>query len=210
MLHVIATEEEARGNCTQLDGASLLTVDSPEEQLFLNKFLLKFSHVSTNVWLGLKFEGGAYRWADGKGRNHTNWSIFADLEKHQESLKCVQMTLIENKFLGKWIQKVCEMKALIVCQREHVVTRHVLELEVKRLEQLLGKREALVRRQKSVITRLVKNQSLSEDLKKEIQELDEEVEEWKDRESSQSEMSMIHPLLWLLFTFDSTEEEKRR
>lgn len=82
VLEVVATEQESRDLCySQDDHATLLMIDSLEEQNFLNTFLVKYNRISANVWLGLKYENSSYHWSDGQQRNVTNWSVYAQPDK---------------------------------------------------------------------------------------------------------------------------------
>lgn len=97
-------------------------------------------------------------------------------------MRCVQMTLIENKFLGKWIQKLCQNKALVVCQRKPMISKGLLFNEIKRLEELLDKRLSLIRKQKEFITKLI-NHTKSEELEEEFRTLDRDIGELEEDKS---------------------------
>lgn len=114
VLNTKGTEAEAKAKCSQLDNSTLITIDSEDEQNYLNEHLKSFRNVSDNVWIGLEYVSNSFEWMDGTDYKYQNWGENAIINGNN---KCAQMSLTESE-LGKWTDDDCSRKHLIVCQKK--------------------------------------------------------------------------------------------
>ena len=106
-----STEDEAIAYCKQLDQKStLVTINSKEEQEFLNNALNIYTNISENAWIGLKYNGESYQWLDGSDTNYTNWS---DEAVKTGDEPCV-LRSIKGEAVGKWLDESCERQEIKV------------------------------------------------------------------------------------------------
>ena len=129
-----ATEEEALRNCTKLEKtSSLISIHSQDEQDFINKLATPFNNISNVAWVGLKYQqvNKSYLWQDDfSNADYNNW---ADDAVKDGTEPCVQMSLIKSN-LGKWTDESCKKTALIICQKNQVITLDVLRHAVESVE----------------------------------------------------------------------------
>ena len=133
-----ASEKEALKNCTELDSqSSLITIQSQDEQEFLNKLLGAHADFSKSAWIGMKYERSAYRWVDGTATNYTNWS--SDAVKDGTDA-CVEMSLVSID-LGKWTDESCEKPSLVVCQRKQELNLSLIKNLFQNLSDTIEKQQ---------------------------------------------------------------------
>ncbi|XP_063066766.1 macrophage mannose receptor 1, partial [Engraulis encrasicolus] len=83
--------EAARQDCVAR-GADLMSVHSPDEEIFLSSY-----SKGKTKWIGLKHnpvEGG-YHWSDGTPVSHTNWGR-GEPNNHEGREECVEMVTTDN------------------------------------------------------------------------------------------------------------------
>ena len=97
-----------------------MTIHSKEEQAFLQNLLTLYSHLASNVWLGIEHNNRSYEWLDGKALNYTNWS-----DGSPNDIPCVLMSILKPT-LGKWTDEPCRKSELIVCQKKQEWTVPIL------------------------------------------------------------------------------------
>uniref|UniRef100_A0A8C1F8S6 C-type lectin domain-containing protein n=1 Tax=Cyprinus carpio carpio TaxID=630221 RepID=A0A8C1F8S6_CYPCA len=86
------TWHSARTSYCLTRGADLLSIHSPEEEIFLSSF-----SKGKTKWIGLSVnpvEGG-YHWSDGTPVSHTNWG-HGEPNNHNGRENCVEMVTTEN------------------------------------------------------------------------------------------------------------------
>uniref|UniRef100_A0A8C1PUW8 C-type lectin domain-containing protein n=1 Tax=Cyprinus carpio TaxID=7962 RepID=A0A8C1PUW8_CYPCA len=86
------TWHSARTSYCLARGADLLSIHSPEEEIFLSSF-----SKGKTTWIGLSVnpvEGG-YHWSDGTPVSHTNWG-HGEPNNHNGRENCVEMVTTEN------------------------------------------------------------------------------------------------------------------
>uniref|UniRef100_A0A8C1PNU7 C-type lectin domain-containing protein n=1 Tax=Cyprinus carpio TaxID=7962 RepID=A0A8C1PNU7_CYPCA len=86
-------------------GADLLSIHSPEEEIFLSSF-----SKGKTTWIGLSVnpvEGG-YHWSDGTPVSHTNWG-HGEPNNHNGRENCVEMVTTENG-TSWWNDLNCDRK----------------------------------------------------------------------------------------------------
>ena len=128
------TEEEAVKECLKLDeSASLATIHSSYEQIFIEGLILHHSYLSDRVWIGLKYskENNTFRWTDGTDLDYQVW---ADDALRDGSEECVQISSV-SQTLGKWTDESCRRKALVLCQKRQELTLDVLRFAIDNIEE---------------------------------------------------------------------------
>jgi len=91
--------------------ATLVTIQSLEEQEFLTNYLFKTKQVVENVWLNMKLNNSILQWNDNSSISYTN---FGEGEPALEvGYDCIQM--IAGK--GVWSSEPCKKQNLVLCQK---------------------------------------------------------------------------------------------
>ncbi|XP_062421543.1 natural killer cells antigen CD94-like [Pungitius pungitius] len=96
------TWEEARENCRGR-GADLVVVHNEDEKKILNDYSARYP-VPNGYWIGLKVEGGTWKWIDGTDLTDTSW-IGSPAEGH-----CA-VSLMNRT----WASVRCDQKRTRVC-----------------------------------------------------------------------------------------------
>lgn len=106
---------EARIVCQDFYDASLLTIKSPEEQLYIMSLVFHHWNVKRDVWLGLRRVNDTYfKWIDGSPVNYTNWG---PTEPSDTTTFCVAINQ-QPVNIGKWYDRGCRELYPPVCQRQ--------------------------------------------------------------------------------------------
>jgi hypothetical protein len=108
------TYQNAQYVCNQQNSAKLVSIRSLEEQMFFSNLLFKTHKVVDNVWIEAKYSSNKFKWADDSDVSFTNWAEGSPSNTVDKA--CVQM-IPDGSLMGKWVDKPCNKKNLVVCQK---------------------------------------------------------------------------------------------
>ena len=116
----IGSQEEAKGNCSELDESStLITIESLNEQNFIQKSVQKHNTLSDRVWIGLEWSDNTFKWMDGSEYYYNNVGEYSNYFRTNrlQINRCFQMS-INGTNLGKWHDDFCGENYLMACQKK--------------------------------------------------------------------------------------------
>lgn len=125
----LLTYEEAEDFCEQQSDSHLLTVETKQKQKFVKGFLKK-NEVADDVWIGLKYVGKFYQWADNSPLQYTNW---ADGSPKNNADYCVLMRM-EHLEKGLWSDEKCTKRNAVICEKMQVLSMARLQNAVENLK----------------------------------------------------------------------------
>lgn len=113
----LVTFYEAMVICEDVYNATMISIHTPQEQLFLNRYIRTFS-TRRSVWLGaIRKSSHSFRWLDGTPFNYAFWEYRQPNRPDDEF--CLKMrysrTLPVARF-GRWVDVECRMRFSVVCQ----------------------------------------------------------------------------------------------
>ena len=111
--------DEAKGNCSELDERStLITIESLNEQKFIENLVQKHNTLSDRVWIGLEWNDNTFKWMDGSDVKYENRGEYSNYFRNKDMRvnRCFQMSTI-GKNLGKWSDDYCGENYLMACQK---------------------------------------------------------------------------------------------
>lgn len=115
----LQTYEEAKITCIQQEtnNPSLITINSLEEQKFLESLFFDQNKIVDNIWLGAKRNNktNQFEWDLNikKKLTYSNWNGKLRNESHYN---CVEI-ISDVDAKGKWINTDCNKKNIVVCQK---------------------------------------------------------------------------------------------
>ena len=129
---------ETKRNCSELDESStLITIESLNEQKFIEKLVQKYNTLSDRVWIGLEWNDNTFKWMDGSDVSYENWDENAVKNGIN---KCVQMS-ISNSDLGNWTDDVCTRKYLMACQKKQA-SKNNMQKDLSNLTRIIGSHQS--------------------------------------------------------------------
>ena len=112
--------DEAKGNCSELDERStLITIESLNEQKFIENLVQKHNTLLDRVWIGLEWNDNTFKWMDGSDVKYENRGEYSNYFRNKDMRvnRCFQMSTI-GKNLGKWSDDYCGENYLMACQKK--------------------------------------------------------------------------------------------
>lgn len=94
--------------------ASVVTIESAEEQQILSEFLFRNRSIVESVWIGAKKANKIFVWdSDYPIMSYTNWD-----PNHQikDNYDCVEMESELSHNEGKWLAVPCKKRNVVLCQ----------------------------------------------------------------------------------------------
>lgn len=97
--------------------SSLITINSLEEQQFVEDLLFNQNKVIDNIWLGARrdYKTGQFEW-DMKNRTRLTFTNWDGKLRNQSNYDCAQI-ISDFEGKGKWINTNCKRRNIIVCQK---------------------------------------------------------------------------------------------
>jgi hypothetical protein len=136
----LLTFEDAKQYCLSR-GSTMLTIHSTEEREFIAKNFYESSDLVNEVWLGLRRKGDQFKWIDNSSLDFTSWAI--DSPRDRKNYDCVQISS-EIYRVGDWIEKPCNRKNLVICQKTPVITLSSLQISLLKTERDLSETKEIL------------------------------------------------------------------
>ena len=118
---ILGTLSDADRYCGQ-HRSRILTIQSEEEQHYLEHYLFNESRIEENVWIGGQRENLRFAWRnDGiliDGRVYSNWAT--DRPSRVFARACLQLNSPNTVQIGKWSDEYCFAMNVIVCEKLHI------------------------------------------------------------------------------------------
>jgi hypothetical protein len=102
----------------------MLTIHSKAELEFIAEHLYRSTEVLNEVWIGLRKKGDKFKWIDDSNLEYTNWATGSP--SNRTDYDCVQISS-EIYQIGDWVDKPCNRKNLVICQKSPAVTLNSLQ-----------------------------------------------------------------------------------
>ena len=112
-----ASWDNAKKACTAFKGAELISILSPQEQLYIEK-RLKDMKVTNDIWIGLndRKSEGLYTWTDRSVVSYKNWAY---MEPSNGFLAAYKNCVTLNANSGTWETSYCSWHKGYVCKQKN-------------------------------------------------------------------------------------------